>query len=39
MASHEPEKYRFSTPTYVMLYGTLLTAYYMYAASWHSRKY
>lgn len=29
MASHDPEKYRFSTSTYVMLYGTLLTAYYV----------
>ena len=30
MANHDPEKYRFSTPTYVTLYATLLTAYYMY---------
>jgi len=29
MASHNPSKYRFSTPTYVALYVTLLTAYYM----------
>ena len=32
MASHEPEKYRFSTPTYVALFATLLTAYYMWVA-------
>ena len=30
MASHDPSKYRFSTPTYVLLFSTLLTAYYMY---------
>ena len=30
MASHDPSKYRFSTLTYVALYTTLLTAYYMY---------
>ncbi len=30
MSTHDPENYRFSTPTYVLLYGTLLTAYYMY---------
>ena len=35
MASHEPEKYRFSTPTYIVLFTTLLTAYYV----WVSRKY
>ena len=29
MASHDPSKYRFSTATYVVLYTTLLTAYYM----------
>ena len=29
MASHDPSKYRFSTPTYVLLYGMLITAYYM----------
>lgn len=33
MASHDPSKYEFSTPTYVLLFGTLLTAYYMYVAS------
>jgi delta24(24(1))-sterol reductase len=32
MASHEPEKYRFSTPVYVALFGTLLTAYYVWVA-------
>ena len=32
MASHEPEKYRFSTPVYVALFGTLLTAYYVCVA-------
>src|SRR5262245_36208125 len=31
MASHDPSKYHFSTPTYVVLYATLLTAYYMSA--------
>ena len=30
MASHDPSEYRFSTPTYVLLFSTLLTAYYMY---------
>jgi hypothetical protein len=30
MASHDPSKYHFSTPTYVVLYATLLTAYYMF---------
>ncbi len=30
MASHEPEKYRFSTVGYVALYSTLLIAYYMF---------
>jgi len=29
MASHDPSKYRFSTPTYIALYTTLLTAYYV----------
>ena len=29
MASHDPSKYKFSTPTYIALYTTLLTAYYM----------
>ena len=32
MASHDPEKYRFSTPTYVALFTTLLTAYYMWVS-------
>lgn len=31
MANHHPDNYRFSTPTYVVLFGTLLTAYFMYA--------
>ena len=30
MASHDPSKYRFSTSTYVIMFTTLLTAYYMY---------
>ena len=30
MASHDPSKYRFSTPTYIALYTTLLTAYYIW---------
>ena len=30
MASHDPADYRFSTPTYVALYTTLLTAYYIW---------
>ncbi|THG92652.1 hypothetical protein EW026_g8324 [Hermanssonia centrifuga] len=30
MANHDPANYRFSTPTYVLLYGTLLTAYYIW---------
>ena len=29
MASHDPSKYKFSTPAYIALYATLLTAYYM----------
>ncbi|KAF8916062.1 ergosterol biosynthesis ERG4/ERG24 [Mucidula mucida] len=29
MASHDPSKYQFSTPTYVILYSTLLAAYFM----------
>ena len=29
MASHEPEKYQFSTPSYIVLFATLITAYYM----------
>ncbi|TRM65571.1 ergosterol biosynthesis ERG4/ERG24 [Schizophyllum amplum] len=30
MASHDPSKYRFSTPTYVLLYTTLCTAYFVW---------
>lgn len=30
MASHDPSNYKFSTPTYIALYATLLTAYYMF---------
>ncbi|THV02473.1 ERG4/ERG24 ergosterol biosynthesis protein [Dendrothele bispora CBS 962.96] len=30
MASHDSSKYRFSTPTYIALYTTLLTAYYVW---------
>ncbi|PBK99714.1 ERG4/ERG24 ergosterol biosynthesis protein [Armillaria gallica] len=30
MASHDPSKYQFSIPTYVVLYATLLTAYYIW---------
>jgi delta24(24(1))-sterol reductase len=30
MASHDPSKYHFSTSTYVAMFTTLLTAYYMY---------
>ncbi|KAF7794249.1 hypothetical protein EIP86_005382 [Pleurotus ostreatoroseus] len=30
MSTHDPENYRFSTPTYILLYGTLLTAYYIW---------
>lgn len=30
MASHDPSSYRFSTPTYVLLYTTLCSAYYAY---------
>ncbi|CAL1715031.1 unnamed protein product [Somion occarium] len=30
MASHDPSKYRFSTTTYVALYATLLTSYYIW---------
>lgn len=29
MASHDPSTYKFSTPTYILMYSTLLTAYYM----------
>ncbi|KIY70556.1 ERG4/ERG24 ergosterol biosynthesis protein [Cylindrobasidium torrendii FP15055 ss-10] len=30
MASHDPSKYQFSTPTYVVLYTTLITAYWIF---------
>ncbi|TFY77412.1 hypothetical protein EWM64_g6598 [Hericium alpestre] len=30
MASHEPSEYRFSTPAYIALYMTLITAYYVW---------
>ncbi|QRV88747.1 C-14 sterol reductase ERG24 [Ceratobasidium sp. AG-Ba] len=33
MASQDPETYRFSTPAYVLLYATLLTAYYFFDTS------
>ncbi|QRW03505.1 C-14 sterol reductase ERG24 [Ceratobasidium sp. AG-Ba] len=33
MASHDPSAYRFSTPTYIVLYCTLLTAYYIFDTS------
>ncbi|KIM90426.1 hypothetical protein PILCRDRAFT_812170 [Piloderma croceum F 1598] len=33
MASHDPSMYRFSTPTYVLLFTTLLTAYYVWDTS------
>ncbi|CAE6446070.1 unnamed protein product [Rhizoctonia solani] len=33
MASHDPSMYRFSTPTYIALYCTLLTAYYIFDTS------
>ncbi|KAI0774786.1 ERG4/ERG24 ergosterol biosynthesis protein [Trametes elegans] len=33
MATHDPEKYRFSTPTYIALYTTLLCAYYVFDTS------
>ncbi|KAH9027934.1 ERG4/ERG24 ergosterol biosynthesis protein [Lactarius hengduanensis] len=33
MASHEPEKYQFSTRTYIALFATLLTAYYIWDTS------
>jgi hypothetical protein len=29
MASHEPEKYQFSTRSYIALFATLITAYYV----------
>ncbi|KAF8216569.1 ergosterol biosynthesis ERG4/ERG24 [Mycena galopus ATCC 62051] len=33
MARQDPSKYQFSTPTYVLLFGTLLTAYYIWDTS------
>ncbi|EJD07687.1 ERG4/ERG24 ergosterol biosynthesis protein [Fomitiporia mediterranea MF3/22] len=33
MASHDPSEYKFSTPAYVALYVTLLTAYYIFDTS------
>ncbi|KAH9995131.1 ERG4/ERG24 ergosterol biosynthesis protein [Russula vinacea] len=33
MASHEPEKYRYSTPAYLALFATLITAYYVWDTS------
>ncbi|KIJ65555.1 hypothetical protein HYDPIDRAFT_110664 [Hydnomerulius pinastri MD-312] len=33
MASHDPSKYQFSTPTYVLLFTVLLTAYYIWDTS------
>jgi delta24(24(1))-sterol reductase len=33
MASHDPSTYRFSTPIYVLLFTTLLTAYYIWDTS------
>ncbi|KAF8735387.1 hypothetical protein AX14_002140 [Amanita brunnescens Koide BX004] len=33
MASHEPENYRFSTITYYILFGTLVTAYFVWDTS------
>ncbi|KAG5654354.1 hypothetical protein H0H81_003812 [Sphagnurus paluster] len=33
MASHDPETYRFSTLTYIVMYSTLLTAYYIWDTS------
>ena len=35
MASHDPSKYQFSTSTYVIMFTTLLTAYYMYVLHIH----
>lgn len=32
MASHDPSKYQFSTSTYIVMFTTLLTAYYMYVS-------
>ena len=36
MSTHDPSKYQFSTPVYVLLFGTLLTAYYMCVFLVHS---
>ena len=33
MATHDPENYRFSTPTYIALYTTHLVAYYIFDTS------
>lgn len=33
MASHDPSNYRFSTVTYIALYTTLLTAYFIWDTS------
>jgi hypothetical protein len=33
MASHDPAKYRFSTPVYILIYSVLLTAYYIWDCS------
>jgi len=33
MASHDPSKYRFPTPVYIVLFATLLTAYYIWDTS------
>ena len=33
MASHDPSKYKFSNATYLTMFITLLTAYYMYVLS------
>ena len=32
MASHDPSKYQFSTSTYLIMFTTLLTAYYVYVS-------
>ncbi|KAL5513288.1 ERG4_2 [Sanghuangporus vaninii] len=33
MARHDPSEYKFSTPAYIALYATLLTAYYIFDTS------
>jgi delta24(24(1))-sterol reductase len=38
MASHDPAEYKFWTPTYVFLFATLLTAYYMYDCLLHPER-